>query len=129
MKTSHMRLLVLAIGFIATTSLWGQKLKPQHNPKYGNDSISRMQCASNLSAMSEYVKIKVYDYAYDPWKECIKDCPGASKNVYMFYKPCCPSFLVSLKDLRSEALSEGRGSIQLPQCSKVMQNGPRHSKL
>lgn len=86
MKTSHMRLLVLVIGFIATTSLWGQKLKPQHNPKYGADSISRMQCASNLSAMSEYVKIKVYDYAYDPWKECLQNCPGASKNIYIHGK-------------------------------------------
>lgn len=48
--------------------------------KYGEDSIT---CLGNLSTMSEFVKIKVYEYAYAPWQYCFKNCPAASKNIYI----------------------------------------------
>lgn len=75
--------ILLLTGFIATTPLFGQKLKPAQNPNYGADSVARMECASNLSTMSEFVKIKVYEYAYDPWKYCFYNCPQASKSIYI----------------------------------------------
>jgi tetratricopeptide (TPR) repeat protein len=81
MKTLYKGYLVLLIGFIITATLHAQK--PQNNPKYGADSISRMMCASNLSTMSEFVKIKVFEYAYAPWGYVFRNCPGSSKNIYI----------------------------------------------
>jgi tetratricopeptide (TPR) repeat protein len=60
-----------------------QKLKYYENPKYGPDSLSRVECAKNLSNMSSYVKVNMFDYAYDSWRYCFGNCPGASKNIYI----------------------------------------------
>ncbi len=54
------------------------------NPKYGDDEDERRECASNLSTMAEFVKINMYDYAYDAWKNCYMLCPGASKNIFIY---------------------------------------------
>lgn len=62
---------------------FGQKLKPHEDPAYGADSASRMECLGNLSSMSQFVKIKVYEYAYLPWVDCFKNCPASSKNIYI----------------------------------------------
>lgn len=83
MKTYQKRFIVVLAGFVATMSLYGQSKKPYDNPKYGADSASRMECASNLSSMSEFAKIKLYDFAYAPWKSCFENCPSASKNIYI----------------------------------------------
>jgi tetratricopeptide (TPR) repeat protein len=55
----------------------------QDNPRYGVDSTSRIECAKNLSTMSQFVKINVFDYAYPAWVYCFKNCPEASKNIYI----------------------------------------------
>ncbi len=57
--------------------------KPYENPKYGVDSVARVKCASNISAMAEFVKINVLEYAYQPWSQSFRDCPAASKNIYI----------------------------------------------
>lgn len=54
------------------------------NPKYGDDEEERKECASNLSTMAEFVKINMYDYAYDAWKKCYILCPGSSKNIFIY---------------------------------------------
>ncbi len=76
-------LVLYSIAIMSTGSLYGQKLKIQDDPKYGNDSESRLECAGNLSTMSEFAKIKVYDYALAPWRSCFLNCPEASKNIYI----------------------------------------------
>ncbi len=53
------------------------------NPLYGHDSISRITCASNLSTMSEFYKINMFDYAYEAWRSCFNNCPQSSKNIYI----------------------------------------------
>lgn len=70
---------------IITVSLftYAQKLKYYENPKYGPDSLSRVECAKNLSNMSSFVKVNMFDYAYDSWRYCFVNCPGASKNIYI----------------------------------------------
>ncbi len=83
MKTNRKILTFLLTGIIATTTVFGQKHRPAQNPKYGTDSIARMKCASELSTMSEFVKIKVYDYAFASWKYCFANCPESSKNIYV----------------------------------------------
>jgi tetratricopeptide (TPR) repeat protein len=62
---------------------YSQKLKYYENPKYGPDSLSRVECAKNLSNMSSFVKVDMFDYAYDSWRYCFKYCPGSSKNIYI----------------------------------------------
>ncbi len=54
------------------------------NPKYGSSEEERRECASNLSTMTEFVKINMYDYAYDAWKKSYLLCPGSSKNIYIY---------------------------------------------
>ncbi len=53
------------------------------DPKYGQDEEARNECASNLSIMKEYVEINMFDYAYDAWKYCYINCPGANKSIYI----------------------------------------------
>ncbi len=76
---------ILFVGALITVSLFtnAQKLKYYENPKYGIDSLSRVECAKNLSNMSSFVKVDMFDYAYDSWRYCFKSCPGASKNIYI----------------------------------------------
>ncbi len=54
------------------------------DPKYGPDSLSRMECANNLSTMSEFMKINLYDYALPSWKRVFDECPGSSRNIYLY---------------------------------------------
>lgn len=54
------------------------------DPKYGPDSLSRMDCANNLSTMSEFMKINLYDYALTSWKNVFDKCPGSSRNIYLY---------------------------------------------
>lgn len=53
------------------------------DPRYGDTEDARKLCASNLSTMSEFVKINMFDYAYDSWKYCFTNCPASSKNIYI----------------------------------------------
>ncbi len=53
------------------------------NPLYGHDSLSRVTCASNLSTMSEFYKINMFEYAYESWRSCFVNCPRSSKNIYI----------------------------------------------
>lgn len=53
------------------------------NPLYGPDSLSRVTCASNLSTMSEFYKINMFEYAYESWRSCFTNCPQSSKNIYI----------------------------------------------
>jgi len=84
MKKLQNILSILILAFtLLPVSIVGQQTKIQDNPKYGPDSESRMKCAANLSTMNEFVKIKVYDYAFEPWRDCFFNCPAASKNIYI----------------------------------------------
>ena len=78
--TDKVLLALLLLQFTLATSAQ----KYLQNPKYGDTEDARRECASNLSTMTEFVKIKMYDYAYDAWKQCFVGCPGASKNIYIY---------------------------------------------
>ena len=54
------------------------------NPKYGDTEDARRECAGNLSTMTEFVKINMFDYAYDSWRKTYMNCPAASKNIYIY---------------------------------------------
>lgn len=56
---------------------------PAKNPNYGPDSVSRIACANDLSTMSEYVKINLYEEALPAWRNVFNNCPASSKNIYI----------------------------------------------
>jgi hypothetical protein len=54
------------------------------DPKYGADSISRIECAASLSMMSEFMKLNQFDYALPPWRKVFDKCPESSRNIYLY---------------------------------------------
>lgn len=75
------RIVSLIIGLSLAVNVFSQA--PHLNAKYGADSASRVDCAKNLSTMNEFVKIKLYDRAWDSWMLAYKNCPASSKNIYI----------------------------------------------
>ena len=74
-------LVFLLFGFLPNKNLNAQAKKPHEDPKYGQDSASRMECIKNLSLYSEFYKQNNYDDAYTPWSYTIENCPMATKNL------------------------------------------------
>ncbi len=83
------------ITLLLTLSFFIQTKAQDNSGKYGKDSLG---CLGNLSTMNEYVKIKVYEYAYNPWKQVFKDCPGSSKNIYIQGKKILEYQIENAKD-------------------------------
>lgn len=74
--------IVLTIGIYSTSAQTGVNI--YLDPKYGPDSLSRIACANNLSTMSEFMKINLYDYALPSWREVFANCPASSRNIYLY---------------------------------------------
>ena len=81
-----MKKIILFTFFTASLGLYVTLAQPniKDNPKYGADSASRLNCANNLSTMSEFMKIDLLDHAYPSWKMVFNDCPASSKNIYLY---------------------------------------------
>ena len=81
-----MKKIILFTFFTVSLGLFITSAQPniQDNPKYGADSASRLNCANNLSTMSEFMKIDLLDHAYPSWKMVFNDCPASSKNIYLY---------------------------------------------
>jgi lipoprotein NlpI len=82
----------------------------------GQAQAQNPECLTNLSIYTEYVKVKNYDAAYEPWKQVYETCPslnwanflygerilkdkidkseGSEKSTYI---TCCWTFLKILK--------------------------------
>jgi len=84
MKSNYLHTLLLAacFNFLVGISLFSQ-FKEINNPAYGPDSLSRIECANELSNLAEYMKINQPDYALISWRKVYKDCPASSKNIYI----------------------------------------------
>ncbi len=82
-----MKNLLMLMLFIFSLGLYTTPAQLQNiyeNPRYGADSTSRMECANNLSTMSEYMKIDLYSYALPSWQKVLANCPESSKNIYLY---------------------------------------------
>lgn len=82
-----MKNLLLLTLFVFSLGTYYASAQPDNiyeNPKYGADSASRMECANNLSTMSEFMKINLYNYALPSWQKVFAGCPGSSKNIYLY---------------------------------------------
>jgi len=74
-------LFLFAVGIITNSA---QAPNIYENPKYGADSASRIECANNLSTMSEFMKINLFSYALPSWQKVFANCPASSKNIYLY---------------------------------------------
>ncbi len=73
-------LLPVLLGFIMIPSIAQKGVEDGSKYGHGEDSIT---CIKNLSLYREYVKSKAYDYANGPWRIVFKECPLATKNIYI----------------------------------------------
>ncbi len=82
-----MKKIILFSLFAVSLGLFIASAQPaniQDNPNYGPDSTSRINCANNLSTMSEFMKINLLDHAFPSWKAVFNECPASSKNIYLY---------------------------------------------
>lgn len=77
---STISVIVLLITAISTM---GQGMPIHLDPKYGKDSITRMECAKNVSLYSEFYKQDNFKDALKPWRYVFENSPQASKNTYI----------------------------------------------
>ncbi|MDA3893724.1 MAG: hypothetical protein PF517_18835 [Salinivirgaceae bacterium] len=105
MKIKLLKLsLSVAIFLLFVTSVVGQGVPPHQNPKYGADSASRISCAMNISLYSEFYKQKNYKDALVPWRKVFKECPKATKNIYIQGATIVSNLIVREKDkIKKEA--------------------------
>lgn len=75
--------IALAVIFLQSVTLVFSQAYLQ-NPKYGDTEEARKECAGNLSTMTEFVKINMFDYAYDAWYKCYMNCPASSRNIFIY---------------------------------------------
>lgn len=73
---------IFFLAVLTASSVFGQK-QPHEDPKYGQDSASRMECVKNISLYSEFYKQRNYNDAVKPWRKVFNSCPKASKNTYL----------------------------------------------
>jgi tetratricopeptide (TPR) repeat protein len=59
------------------------KKKYHEDPKYGQDSATRMEVVKNISLYSEFVKQNNWKDAFKPWLFVFDNAPKASKNTYI----------------------------------------------
>ena len=45
---------------------------------------SQEECMTNLSIFSEYVKVKNFDAAYEPWKQVYENCPELNYATFSY---------------------------------------------
>jgi len=98
-------LILLIVPAFGLSSLMAQPVKIHDNPKYGADSISRMECANNLSTMSEFMKINLLSFAMASWQKVFEDCPESSKNIYIYGVRIYRDRLAKLTDPETKALA------------------------
>jgi hypothetical protein len=80
-KITILSLILLLSGIFASYS---QNTRFYLDPKYGRDSISRINCAANLSVLNEFMKMDQFDYALPPWRKVFDECPASSRNIYLY---------------------------------------------
>lgn len=88
---------LLILATLTAASSFAQ-VKPHENPKYGKDSVTRMECIKNISLYSEFYKQKNYKDAVVAWKKVFDNCPKASKNTFLRGAIIYKNLIVKEKD-------------------------------
>ena len=95
-------LFAVSLGLFITSA---QPANIQDNPKYGPDSTARINCANNLSTMSEFMKIDLLDHAFPSWQAVFNECPASSKNIYLYGIKIYRNRVEKLQDPAQKALA------------------------
>ena len=103
MKTLAKSILTLMIGMVLAGQAQAQA-GIADNPKYGPNSLSRVECAKNLSLTDQYTKQKNYKDSIGPWRWTYENCPQESKNIYLDGVKIMKGFVKTNK--KDEALKE-----------------------
>lgn len=74
-------ILSLAAGLMATAAMAQTGVASGTPYGSGQDSV---RCRQNLSLFSSYAKAESYQDAIAPWEAAYKECPGSSKNIYVY---------------------------------------------
>ncbi len=78
------KLISALLSIVSIYTSYAQNARIYLDPKYGPDSISRIECAASLSMMSEFIKLNQFDYALPPWRKVFNECPASSRNIYLY---------------------------------------------
>lgn len=84
-------ILIVSFGISATSNA---------QSKWGSDSI---KCFENLYIYYELAKNKAYDQAWDGWAYVFENCPGASKNTFIYGPPIVETKIKSVTDAAEKA--------------------------
>ncbi|MFO7658317.1 MAG: tetratricopeptide repeat protein [Bacteroidales bacterium] len=84
LKSNILKFTAFLVIFLLVSVLFVNGQSYLQNPKYGETEEARKECAGNLSTMTEFVKINMFDYAFDSWKKCYMNCPGSNKNIFIY---------------------------------------------
>lgn len=77
------KVLLLAVGCsIGTFGAYAQK-GVDNGTQYGAGEDS-VRCVTNISLFAPYAKAKNYKDAYEFWKIVYDECPGATKDIYLY---------------------------------------------
>lgn len=74
-------ILSLAAGLYATAAMAQTGVASGSTYGHGQDSI---RCRQNLSLFSSYAKAESFAEAVEPWSLVYRECPAASKNIYIY---------------------------------------------
>ena len=94
-NTIKIILLVVILGVLTIPLIAQKGVEDGSRYGHGEDSI---ECIKNLSLYREYVKYKNYVDAFEPWKIVFRNCPKATKNIYIDGVKMWNSFIDKEKD-------------------------------
>ncbi len=81
MKTLGKLLFALLIATLSTVHAFGQT-GAEEGSRFGSGKDS-IRCLKNLSLYAEFFKQNNYEDAVEPWTIVYKECPKATKNIYL----------------------------------------------
>lgn len=77
------KVLLLAVGCsLGTFGAYAQK-GVDNGTQYGGGEDS-VRCITNISLFIPYAKAKNYKDAYDSWEKVYEECPGSTKDIYLY---------------------------------------------
>jgi tetratricopeptide (TPR) repeat protein len=73
----------LSVGLLATIMSANAQKGVDNGTQYGSGEDS-IRCLTNISLFLPYAKVKNFADAYPTWKSAYEECPGASKDLYLY---------------------------------------------
>lgn len=75
--------LLLVAGLMATIMSANAQKGVDNGTPYGSGQDS-IRCLTNISLFVPYAKVKNFADAYDSWRAAYEECPGATRDLYLY---------------------------------------------